>query len=127
MDADTFHQRRIEAGERLVFVDRQRPVFGQGRPAPALDDPPPADDHGLARQDPVDAGKDRLATGGELHLEQFVARRLQQPRRHQPGVNQRSRLGGKGEAVGGLGVIERLDAERVARQHQPAGARIVQR
>ncbi len=29
VDADTFHQRRIEAGERLVFGDRQRPASGK--------------------------------------------------------------------------------------------------
>ena len=44
-----------------------------------------------------------------------------------PPANQALRLGGEGEALGGLGVIERLDAERIARQHQPPRRRIVQR
>ena len=43
------------------------------------------------------------------------------------GLDQRPRLGGKRKAVRRLGVIERLDAERVAGEDQAAGRRIVQR
>ena len=39
----------------------------------------------------------------------------------------RLRFRGEGDAVGPLDVVERLDPERVARQQQPAGARVVQR
>ncbi len=46
-----------------------------------------------------------------------------QLRRDQPSSDQCLRFGRKGDAIGGLGEVKRLDAERVARQqHLPRGA-----
>ncbi len=58
----------IEPAQRLIFAGRNRAEIGQGRAAAALDDAPAPNHHRLARQYPVDPGKDRLAAGGELHL-----------------------------------------------------------
>ncbi len=126
VDAHALHERGVEPGQRLVLVERLGAALGQRGAAAALDHAALAHDHRLAGQYPVDAGKDRLSAGGELHLQQFVARRAHQRRRHQPSVDQRARLGGKGKGGRRLGVIERLDAERVARQDQPPSPRVVQ-
>jgi len=45
----------------------------------------------------------------------------------QAGTDQRLRLRREGEAGCGIGIIKRLDAERIARQHQSPGAGIVDR
>ena len=96
--------------------------------AAALDDAALGDHHRLARQHALDAGEDRLAAGGELKLQQLVAR-LAAPARPATSAagDQRLRLRGEGEALRRLDVIERLDAERIARQHEPPRRRIVQR
>ncbi len=120
-------ERRIEPGQRLVLANRDRAVFGQCRALLTLDDPPLPHDHGLSRQNPADPGKDRLPAGGELHLDELVARPPQQLRGDDAGLDQRIGLGGEGEPPRGLGVIERLDPERVARQHQATSAGVVQR
>ncbi len=64
----------IEAGERFLLADALSATLGQRLAAAALDDPAPRDDQGLARQHAADAGEDRVAAGGELQLQQFVAR-----------------------------------------------------
>ena len=127
MHAHAVGERRIEPGHRLVFVKGDRAVFGQCRAPLALDDPPLAHDHGLSRQNPVYPGKNRFAAGRKLHLNQLVARLPQQLWGDDSSLDQRIGLGGKGETVRGLGVIERLDPERVTRQYQAARPGIVQR
>ena len=75
----------------------------------------------------LDALEDRFGAGRELDLQQFVARGGTQRPRHHAGLQQRLRLGGEGEAGGGLGDVERLDAERVACQRHRAGGAVVDR
>ena len=127
VQANALGQGGIEPGQGLLFTERRRPVFGQCRPMPALDDPPLAHDYRLAGQNPVDPGEDRLAAGRELHLHQLVAHRPHEARLDDAGFDQRARLGGKGKGARRLRVIERLDAERVARQNQAARSGIVHR
>ncbi len=117
----------VDGVEGGVLVLRQRPADRQRKAAPALDDA--AVDHrdGLARQHALDALEHGVAAGGEAQLQELVAGRCVQRPRRQPGADQRARLGGEREAVVALDVVQRLDAERVARQHEPAVGRIVQR
>ena len=114
MDAHAVGKGGVEPGQRLRLAERQRAVLGQGRMTAPLDDPALAHDHGFPRQYPADPGKDRFAPGGELHLQELVAGAAVECRGNQAGLDQRPRLGGKRKAVRRLGVIERLDAERVA-------------
>ncbi len=116
----------VEPGQCLIFVERHRTEIGQCRTAATLDDSAASNHHGFPRQHPVDPGEDRLAPGGELHLYELVARPASECRSDKARFDQRARLGGKGETVRRLGVIERLDAERIAGQDQASGARIVQ-
>ena len=58
--------------------------------------------------------------GGELQLQQLLARRRPHRARHQARLQQRLRLGGERQPAGDLGDIQRLDAERVARQRHRA-------
>ncbi len=95
--------------------------------AAALDDAAPGDHQRLARQHPPDAGEDGVAAGGELQLQQLVARLAHQLGRDEAARNQAFGLRREGEALRGLDVIERLDAERIARQDEPPRRRIVQR
>ena len=61
-----------------------------------------------------------------MHLQEFVAGRRGQLAVEDAGLDQRLRLRGEGEILRRLGVVERLDAEGIARQHQPPGGRVVQ-
>ena len=126
MDAHAVGKCGVQPGQRLFLVERERAMLGQCRTPPPLDDPALPHDHGLAWQYPADAGKNRLAPGGELHLHELVARPAIKRRGDNASLDQRTRLGGKGEAAQRLGVIERLDPERVAGEDQAPGARVVQ-
>ena len=95
--------------------------------APPLDDAAFRDDERFARQHARDSGEDRVAAGGELQLEQFIARLPHQLDRHGARSEDRLRFRREDEALRRLGIIERLDAERIAAENQPPGRRIVQR
>jgi len=73
----------------------------------------------------VDAGKDRLHAGGELDLQQLVARGGADGTRHDVGGQQRRAFGREGDACRRLRHIQRLDAERVARQRDGAAGAVV--
>ena len=65
-----------------------------------------------------------------MQLQQLDDPRVVEGRAGKPGPDQDRRLRREGKAFVPLDVIERLDAERVTRQHQPAiaaAARIMQR
>ena len=53
----------------------------------------------LAGQHALDALEDRLGAGGELQLQQFLARGRAHRARDQPGLQQRLRLRGEGQAA----------------------------
>src|SRR5262249_11242559 len=99
---------------------------GEGAALLALDDAALGDDEGLAREDAVDPGEDGLAPGGELHLKELVPHLADELRRRQARGKEGARLGGEGEAGRRLEIVERLDAERVARQDEAAGAGVVE-
>jgi len=100
---------------------RQRPI------EPAVDQPALLDDQRLARQHTVEAGERRRAPGGELQLQQLVARLRHQVGGDEAGRDQRRRGRGEDEARRRLGVIKRLDPETVARQQQPLAFRVIDR
>ena len=89
--------------------------------AAAFDDAPALGHDRLARKQALDAGKRCSPAGGELELQQFVAAFGEHPRLHHSGSDQRLRFGGEGQPRIRLRVIQRLDAERVAGEDQPAG------
>ncbi len=120
-----FLQRAVEPGQRFRLADLLGRALRQGGDAGAVDHPAVGDPERLAGQQAADAGKDGVAAGGELQLQQLVARFRPQRPLHQPGGEQRLRLRREGQAVLQLGDIERLDAERVARQRQVVGAALV--
>ena len=128
MRAHRISQRRVDrsAGDRLVGGNR--PTLRQRGVAMALDDRARGGDQRLAGQNAVDAREDGPSSGRELHLQQFGERpRIGVAAREAPG-QQGLRLRGEGKtAASQLGVVERLDAEGVARQDQPPGLRIMQR
>ena len=126
MHEDAVGERRVEAPQRLLLVDRDSFARRQGVLAAALDDASLPHHDRLARQHPLDAGEDRVAAGGELHLQQLVARRRGELALDDAGLDQRLRFRGEGEVLRRLGVVERLDAKGIARQHQPPGCRVVQ-
>ena len=127
-DATLSSSAAVEPIERRVLVDRSpaRPRAGR-RPAP-LDHVPFGAGQRLARQHAMDAGEDRLGAGGELQLQQLLARGAD-ARRARPSPASRSalRLGREGEAAVDRRRIERLDAERIARQRDGAGRALVDR
>src|SRR5262249_22544559 len=92
-----------------------------------LDDPSPANYHSLSRQHATNPGKNRLATCGELHLDEFVARRPGQPRGNHLRLDQSAGFGSKGESTRRFGIIKWLDAKRVSREDQLARSRVVER
>ncbi len=124
---DAIEQHLLQPPQRPIVPDRDRPARRQRRAVVALDDAAVFDGDGLAGQQPAYAGEDRLRTGGEFELEQFRASRRIDLGAHQPRRQQRRRFGGERELVGGLRVVERLDAERIARQDKPIAVRIVER
>ncbi len=126
MEAHAFKQGSIEPCQSLVRVDRQRAAFGQRLASAALDDTPLAYHHGLSGKDSIYPGEDRLAAGGELHLHELVAHRADKPGHDDPGFDQCPGFGRERERARRLGIIERLDAERVAREYQPSRRRVVQ-
>jgi hypothetical protein len=79
----------------------------------------------LARQHAIDASEDRLPPAGELELQQLVAALRHDVRLGEAGVDQRARLRGEGKIVRPFDVVERLDAERVAREQQQLLRRVV--
>ena len=120
MQIDTFLQRAIEPRQRLVFVDVLRTAFGNVRDTAAIEDVPVGAGDRFARQQTLDALEDRFRAGGELQLQQLLARGRTDGARRQAGLQQRLRLGGEGQAVAGLRDVERLDAEWVAGQRHRA-------
>ena len=127
MHVDAVGEGAIEGCQRLRLVfGRLGPGRGQGLDPPAFDDAALGHHHGFARQDAMDALEDGFAAGGELQLQQLVARGDVERRLHQAAADERLGLGGEGQALRRLDIIKRLDAERIAGQHQPPGAGIVQ-
>ena len=127
VDGDAVLERRVETTLGVGLVAGLGAAVGQGGAAQALDDAALGDDQRLAGQHPLDAFEDGLAARGELELEEGVARPRIDPWRRQAGGEQRLGFGGEGQATGGLEVIQRLDAERVAGQQQALGGRVVER
>ncbi len=117
----------IEPRQRIALVDGEGRTSGQRRAPQPVDDPAALDDDGLARQYALDTGEDRLAPGGELDLHQLVAHVANELAIGEAGGNERGRLGGEGETRCRLDIVERLDAEGIARQHEASGGGIVQR
>ena len=127
MQPDALLENAIEYGERGLLADRHDRAMRQRLDAPALDDAAFGDDQRLARQDARNAGEDRVAAGGELQLEQFVARLPHQLDRHRVRSEDRLRLRGEDQALRRLGIVKRLDAERIAAENETANTGIMQR
>ena len=125
VQVDALLQRAVEADDCRLLVDLLRRAFGQGGDTVALQHPPVGAHQRLAGQHAADALEDGFGAGGELDLQQFVAGGLTQRPWHDAGLQQRPRLRGEGQAGGGLGGVERLDAERIARQRYRAGGAVV--
>ena len=121
MQANAFQKSGIQSGNRLRLTELQRPALGQRRAAPALDDAPAAHHHHLSGKHSIDPGEDRLTAGGKLHLQQLVARRPDELRGDDTGLDQRARLRGERKGPRRFGVIEGLDAERIAGEDQMTG------
>ena len=116
----------LEGGDRLVrlgVVDR----CGQSGVAEALDDGAVFHHQGLARQHPPDSGENGTGAGGIFQLQQLIAARRHDLGLHQPGCDQRLRFGREEEAALVLDVIERLDPERVAADHEALFGRVPDR
>ena len=126
MQFDAVEQRLLQPLQRLGLVPFARAFLRKRGALMTLDDLAVGDDDGLARQDALDAGENRVAPRRELQLQQFRLRAGIDRRRREAAGDQRLRLRGEGEAVLGLGIVERLDAEGVARQHEVTRFGIVQ-
>ena len=109
----------LEAGLSCGQIARPLADRHSGKPL-AGDDAAFLDHQALTRQHPRDAGERRLRAGRELHRQEIIARGRVKLRRDQAGGDQRLRLGGKSKALRRFGDVERLDAERIARQDQCA-------
>ena len=127
MHIDAVRQRRVQPVERIAFADAHRPARRQGGVAAAIDDPAPGDHDRLARQHAFYAVKRRMTARRKLELEQFAHRPVPQYPPPETGGQQRLRFGSEGETSLRHSVIERLYAEGIPRQHQPAFLRIVYR
>ncbi len=125
MQAHAFGKNGIQVSQGIRFRAVDGAAARQGAAAQAVDDTAVLDDDRLARQDTIDPGERGRPPGGELQLQQLIAQRPADPRRDEAGGDQRLRLRGEGEAHDGLGVVERLDAERIAAQHQASGGTAV--
>ena len=127
MHRDAVGEGAVERGQRVVLAERDGPRSASAARRRRSTMRPLAHDHGLARQHAADAGEDGVAAGGELQLQQLVARLAHQLGRDEARRDEACGSEAKAKPCARLGVIERLDAERIARQHQPARGRIVQR
>ncbi len=93
-----------QCGEAVM---RQHPAIGTGQR--------------LARQHAADAGEDGVGPGGELELQQLVARRRSEcARGTMPAASNACGSEAKARQAGVCGDVERLDAERVARKRDGA-------
>ena len=85
------------------------------------------DDEGRARRQPVDPLHQARLAAVEAILEELHQRTRVQVARARPHGEERLQLGGEEEPVRQPRVVEGLDAEAVAGEHQLAPARVVQR
>ena len=100
MQIDALLERTVEPDERRLLRDRLGAAARAGPPMRrALDHMPLGAGQRLARQHAMDARENRVGARGELHLQQLLARRGAQPARDEPGVEERARLRGEGEAA----------------------------
>ena len=125
MHADRVVQQPVQRRQRRFRARVDRAGRGQRRATMAGGDAPSFDDESLPRQDPRNAPENRLPSGGELKIQQFAARGFAHHGPHDARREQCPGLGGEVEPARRFGVIERLDAERIARQDQAAGRGIV--
>ena len=109
-------QRGLEQHEGLFLVERERWRMRERRDALALGDASLAQRQRLAGGHSVDAGEDRALARGELQLQQLGRDLRRDAARDEAGFQDRLRLGGEEDAARTLGVVERLDAERIARR-----------
>ncbi len=89
---------------------------GTGIDLPPIQDMPVGAGDGLAGQHALDALENGVRAGGELKLQQFLHRGGAHRALHQPGFQQGLRFRGERQSAVDRGDVERLDAERVARQ-----------
>ena len=127
MDIDAVGKGAVQLRERIGLAAVLLVDLRQRRPLLAVCDPSVLDDQRLARQNSLDALPNRFASRGELKLQQLDGTVPPDPRGDQPGADDRLRFRCENQPGTGLGIVERLDAERVARQHQPSGRRVVDR
>ncbi len=120
MQIDALFQRAIQPFQRRVLIDVLRAALGDVRHTAAVQHVAVGAGQCLAGQQALDAFEDRLGTGGELQLQQLLARRGPHHARHQSCLQQRLRFRGERQPAGYLGDVQRLDAERVARQRHRA-------
>ena len=120
MQIDAFLQRAIQPFQRRILIDIFRPTFRHMRYAPSIQHVPLGTGQRLAGQQPLDAVEYRLCAGGELQLQQFLARRGTHLPRHKSSLQKCLRLRSKCQSAIDLRQIERLDPERIARQRHRA-------
>ena len=118
MHAHAIDQRTPQAFQRLILAHLVGRACGNYASPDLAHDPAILDDQRFARKHAPDTAHGGLAPGGELKLQKLPAPPRAKLRRHQAGGDQRLRLGGEREARPRLHVVERLDAEGIARQHQ---------
>ena len=105
--------------------DRDEPVVVDE--APSTTDSPATSDDRVARLKAHDAVENRRIACLELEFEKLRSLVGAKPSGTESRRAQRLGFRREGQAIGSLRVVERLDAERIAREDEALGARIVQR
>ena len=126
VDAHAVEQGLVQAPQGLRLRELHRPARRQRGPHAPLADASVADDDRLAGKQAPDRLEPGPGPGREPELQELSHGPGRDLGRYEARGDQRLGLRGEGEVLRRLDIVERLDAERVARQDQAAGARIIQ-